>query len=403
MRVVHIVTAFPRFDDDLITPWLVPLLRELEHQGVSTEVLAPAYRGETGGSSRGIRVRRFRYAPARLETLTHDETVPDRLARRPSYAALLAPYLLGGSLAAARLGSARPDVVHVHWPMPHAWFGALLRAASGGHTAVVSSFYSVELRWVERRLPWLTPFLRWAIETSDGVTAISNATAERVRALVDRSVSVIPFGAAVEPRAGAPIPPALAGEHPLELLFVGRLVERKGVETIVRALPRVLERRSARLTIVGEGEWEAVIRAVVMQTGTQAHVRMTGRISAHELERLYARADIFVLPAVVDRKGDTEGLGVVLLEAMRFERPVIASNVGGIPDIVRHGETGWLVAPGDPGELAARILAVAEEPPKSRGVARRGREWAEERFALVRIAADLIDCYREAIAVRRGA
>ena len=218
MRVVHIVTAFPRFDDDLITPWLVPLLRELEHQGVSTEVLAPAYRGETGGSSRGIRVRRFRYAPARLETLTHDETVPDRLARRPSYAALLAPYLIGGSLAAARLGSARPDVVHVHWPMPHAWFGALLRAASGGHTAVVSSFYSVELRWVERRLPWLTPFLRWAIETSDGVTAISNATAERVRALVDRSVSVIPFGAAVKPRAGAPIHPALAGGRPLELL-----------------------------------------------------------------------------------------------------------------------------------------------------------------------------------------
>lgn len=403
MRVVHIATAFPRVDDDIITPWLVALLRALEEQGVSTEVLAPAYRGGRSGSHQGIRVRRFRYAPAPFETLTHEETVPDRLARRPWYAALLPGYLACGSLAAARAGSRKPDVVHVHWPMPHAWFGALMRAASGGHTAVVSSFYSVELRWVERRLPWLTPFLRWSIETSDGVTAISHATAARVRALADRSVSVIPFGAAVQPRPDSRSHRALAGDRRLELLFVGRLVERKGVETIVRALPRVLKQRDARLTIVGEGEWEPVIRETVTQAGVERHVRMTGGISADELERAYAAADIFLLPAVRDRKGDTEGLGVVLLEAMQFERPVIASAVGGIPDIVRHGQTGWLVEPGDAGSLAARILAVADEPATSRRVARQGREWVEERFGLRRIASDLIACYREAIAARRGA
>jgi glycosyltransferase involved in cell wall biosynthesis len=286
--------------------------------------------------------------------------------------------------------------------MPHAWFGALLRAASGGHTALVSSFYSVELRWVQQRLPSLTPFLRWSIEASDGVTAISSATAKRVRSLADRPVRVIPFGAALEPPTDVPIRPPLAEDRPLELLFVGRLVERKGVETIVRALPRVLERRSARLTVVGEGEWAPVIREAVARARVEPHVRMTGQIPATELERMYADADIFVLPAVIDRKGDTEGLGVVLLEAMRFGLPAIASAVGGIPDIVRDGQTGWLVEPGDPGALARRILAVADQPSTSRRVAQRGREWVAERFGLSRIATDLIDCYRDAIATRRG-
>ncbi len=402
MRVVHIATAFPRSGEDIITPWLVALLDALGDHGIMVEVLAPAYRGGRSGSLRGIPVHRFRYAPAWLETLTHDETVPDRLARRPSYAALLPSYMTGGSLAATRLGALRPDVVHVHWPMPHAWFGALLRAASGGHTALVSSFYSVELRWVERRFPSLTPFLRWSIEASDGVTAISSATARRVRSLADRPVRVIPFGAALEPPPDALVRPPLAEDRPLELLFVGRLVERKGVETIVRALPRVLERRRARLTVVGEGEWAPVIRETVTRAGVESHVRMTGQIPATELGRMYSDADIFVLPAVVDRKGDTEGLGVVLLEAMRFGRPVIASAVGGIPDIVRDGQTGWLVEPGNAGALARRILAVADQPSTSRLVAQRGREWVGERFALPRIATDLIDCYREAIVARRG-
>jgi len=170
----------------------------------------------------------------------------------------------------------------------------------------------------------------------------------------------------------------------------------------VRALPSVLERREARLTIVGEGEWEPRIREIVSAAGVESQVQMTGKISETELERLYAGSDIFVLPAVVDRKGDTEGLGVVLLEALRFGRPIIASDIGGIPDIVRHGETGWLVESGDPGGLARRILEVAGRPEESRRVAAFGRQWVDERFALPSITSDLIACYEEAVEVRRS-
>lgn len=414
MRVVHVATAFPRDRDDLITPWLVRLLVGLRERGVEAEVLAPAYRGLGSGRVHGIPVRRFRYAPAALETLTHDQTAPDRLRDRPAYAALLPGYVAGGIVAAARIGRERPAVVHAHWPVPHALFGAAMRAAAGGRTALVCSYYSVELNWVDRRLPWLRPFLRWTARTADAVTAISTPTAERLRGLVggDLEVRRIPFAAAVEEREGGEgaqpgegeVPPEahregrlpLAGDE-LRLLFVGRLVERKGVEVAVRALPRVLRERPARLTVVGEGAREAQIRDAARAAGVEDRVRFAGRVSDEELRRLYAACDVFLLPAVVDRKGDTEGLGVVLLEALRFGRPVVASDVGGIPDIVEHGRTGWLVPAGDPAALAATLLRLAADPEEARRVARRGREVAGRRFSWDRILDDLLDTYADAV------
>lgn len=419
MRVAHVVTAFPRHEDDVITPWLVELVRRSRLRGWDAEVVAPAYRGGGAREVEGIPVRRFRYAPAPWETLTHEETAPDRVRRSPRHAALVPFYLAGGLRAAWALGRGRPDVVHVHWPVPHALFGAAARAASRGRSALVCSFYAVEVNWVEDSLPWLRPFLRWSVRTADAVTAISTATAESVRRAGGRSPRVIPFAAAVEGPDGegdddgtegtgvAEGDPAdgrvpLSGET-LRLLFVGRLVERKGVEHLVRALPRVLERRDAELTVVGEGEWEPRIRRAAREAGVEDRVRLTGYLSREELSRAYRRCDIFVLPAVVDSKGDTEGLGVVLLEALRFGRPVVASNVGGIPDIVEDGRTGWLVPPGDPGALARTLLRVAREPEESRRVARRGRAVVEERFSWERILDDLEECYGQARAARGGA
>lgn len=405
MRVVHVVTAFPRHPGDVITPWMVELVRRSRERGLEAEVLVPAYRGGGARDVQGIPVRRFRYAPARWETLTHDETVPDRIRRAPAFAALVPFYLAGGTVASVDLGRERPDIVHVHWPMPHALFGAAARWASGGRSALVCSFYSVELTWVSRRMRWLLPFLRWSARTADQVTAISHPTADLVRRLTGADPLVVPFAAAVgdetESAAEETRAPLAGGpDEPLELLFVGRLVERKGVEVLVRALPAVLRRRRARLTVVGEGEWEPVIREAIREAGVEEQVRLTGYVSSEALARLYRGADLFVLPAVVDRKGDTEGLGVVLLEAMRQGRPVLASRVGGIPDIVVDERSGWLVPPGDPDALAEAILRAAADPDRTRAMAREGRRRAVEDFSWERVLDGLEDAYAAALARR---
>lgn len=408
LRVVHIVTAFPRHEDDVITPWLSALIRAQRARGIDASVLAPSYRGLGTRRVGEIEVRRFRYAPRSVERLTHDETVPDRLGRSPVYAGLLPFYLAGGILGAMRLGRERqrPDVVHVHWPVPHAVFGAAARSASGGRTAMVCTYYSVEIRWIERRMRWLKPLLAWSARTADGVTAISSETAARIPGRDDREVAIIPFAGALYPSDAKRRRPALSTGEPLRLLFVGRLVERKGVEHLVEALARVRRSRPAELTVVGEGEWKPAIQSAVEREGLEGHVAFAGNVSEEKLRECYESCDIFVLPAVVDSKGDTEGLGVVLLEALAFERPVVASALGGIPDIVIAERTGWLVRPGDAAELARTIEAIAADPEHARDVARRGRRFVEQRFSVERIAEDLETVYRSAIrrrAVRPGA
>jgi len=404
MKVVHVATAFPRDRDDPITPWLVELVRRQRQAGIDASVLAPSFRGGPSQEPVSVPVHRFRYAPRCVESLTHVQSVPDRIRSRPVFAALVPAYLAAGCRAAAAIGRGDgADVVHVHWPMPHALLGSAMRRASGGHTAMVCSYYSVEVHWVENSMPWLRPFLEWTVRSADAVTAISTSTADAVRTLVNRPVAVIPYAAVLpEVASGVERAPFADPEDPIRLLFVGRLVERKGVEVLVRALARLRHEREAELVIVGEGDREVDITRTAALEGVTRHVRMAGFVSPQRLAEEYAKCDIFVLPAVVDSRGDTEGLGVVLLEAMAHGRPVVASRAGGITDVVRDGDTGWLVDPGDAEVLASRLLEVASNPEQARRVAARGRDAAATRFSWDRILEATGIAYRTALEVRRG-
>jgi glycosyltransferase involved in cell wall biosynthesis len=395
VRILYIVTAFPRDSGDVITPWLTETISRLRDRRIDVEVLAPSYRGLGGQVVDGTRVHRFRYAPAPLERLTHDQTVPDLLRERPLYAGLLPGYLLAGSLSAARIArSGGFDVVHAFWPLPHGLFGLAARQYAG--LPLVSTFFGVELTWVRSQLPFLRPLLRTIVRRSDAVTAISSHTAEEIRQLdMSAGVVTIPFGAAhtddTENHRG-PRDAKDAGTY--ELLFVGRLVERKGVDFLIRAVAGLRGERSVRLTIVGEGPERPRLEALVEELRVADSVSFAGSVRADELGKLYRTSDAFVLPAVRDSKGDVEGLGVVLIEALMHGLPVVASRSGGIPDIVIDGDTGLLVPPGDVLALAGALGRLMDDPGLARRLASHGAEHVDHHFSWERIIDDLENLYR---------
>jgi glycosyltransferase involved in cell wall biosynthesis len=395
VRVLFIVTAYPRAPGDVITPWLLETIGRLRARGVEVEVLAPAYRGLGDQEVEGVQVHRFRYAPRGWETLTHDQTAPDRVRERPWYLALVPGYVLAGRRAARRLArSGRFDVVHAFWPLPHGLLG--MAAKRGAGTPLVSTFFGVELTWLESQLGFLRPVVRSIIRASDAVTVISSHTAAAVRRVAPEvPVRTIPFGAAVEVPDTDAEPPRRAPGEPYRLLFVGRLVERKGVQVLLAALPLLRARHSVRLSVVGEGSLRPALEARARALGIADRVEFTGAVSAAELNRCFRECDAFVLPAVRDAKGDVEGLGVVLMEALLHGRPVIASSSGGIVDIVRHGETGLLATPGDPGSLAAAIARYIEDPELADRLARAGREHVLRAFSWDAITDELLAVYRQ--------
>lgn len=396
MRLLHVVTAWPRHREDVVTPWLVALCERQAARGHEVDVLAPAYRGLGDQRARGVSVRRFRYAPARWETLTHDEATPDRLQRRPAYALALPTYLLAGALAGWRLGRERRyDAVHVHWAVPHGVSGWAAARGSGADATLVTTFYGAEIRWAERKFPPGKWFLRWYCRRSR-LVAISESTRAIVAPYADRPIEVVPYGVPLPERSAA-------GERweegPPVVLFVGRLVARKGVDRLIEALATIPD-RPWRLEVVGFGPEREALEARACALGIAERVRFLGRVSGGELVEAYRRAACLALPATLDERSDTEGLGVVLLEAMSHGVPVVATRRGGIPDVVIDGETGRLVDD----EIAAIAEGVAEildHPGRARRMAEAGRERVREVFGWDKIL-DRLDAIYESGPVDPG-
>mgnify|MGYP002621497316 CR=1 FL=1 len=168
-------------------------------------------------------------------------------------------------------------------------------------------------------------------------------------------------------------------------LFVGRLRIRKGVEVLLAALNEVPE---ARLDVLGDGERRREIATRIERLGLTERVRLLGRGSADEVHQRLAEAIAVVVPSTY------EGMPLVVLEAMECARPVVASSVSGIPEVVVDGETGWLVAPESPSQLAAALRAVLADPVEAERRGRAGRSRLDDRFR----PQAAVDCWLAALA-----
>ncbi len=371
-RVLIITTNFPRWEGDPHSPWLLELMERLRRQGYEFDILAPAFQGLEDHHIDGMQVYRFRYAPARWETLTHEEGAPNKIRKNPLYLLLLPFYVLAGMWAAWRLGRQRAyDIIHVHWPIPQGILGLLARRAGGGR--LVATFYGADLVLVQR-FPLLSKFLRRFVTQCDDFAAISTYTARELAHLSGQEPRVIPYGIHLPPEKDWPSTPG-------RILTVGRLIARKGHIYLIRAMSHLLDLPEAHLIIVGAGHERATLENEIRRLGLENRVTLTGRVSDDALEAYYQSCQVFALPAIVDEAGDTEMLGMVSLEAMRYCKPVVASQVGGIPDIIVEGVSGVLVPQKDPEALATAMRRLLTDSELARRIGHGGYDFARRNFS----------------------
>ena len=220
---------------------------------------------------------------------------------------------------------------------------------------------------------------RKALTGADLVLAGSEYTAGLARQLGVRNerLRVTRYGTDPErfrPLDATPLRARLGlGPSPV-LLTIARLVERKGIDSVLRALVEV--RRvvpNALYVVVGDGPERERLGALARELGVEGAVRFVGSVSDAELPLWYSLGDVFVMPSRSEPP-DVEGFGIVYLEAGACERPVVAARAGGVPDAVADGISGLLVTPGEPEELAQKLSELLRDPARAAALGRAGRE-----------------------------
>jgi glycosyltransferase involved in cell wall biosynthesis len=186
-------------------------------------------------------------------------------------------------------------------------------------------------------------------------------------------------------------PPA----SPFSILSVASLQPYKGLRHLVDACALLRDRGQAfRCTIVGGGELHAALSSQVAELGLGAHVSLVGPQPQERVTELLAQADVFALPSIITRAGKMEGLPVALMEALAVGVPAVATNISGVPELIRDGETGLLVEPGDAVQLAAAIERTTADPARAAERARAGRALVEAEFDLTRNVRQLVELFR---------
>lgn len=273
------------------------------------------------------------------------------------------------------------------------WFGAAaplglmapaLRAA--GAERLVATTHGHEAGWA--RLPVARRLLRRVGESTDTLTYLGEYTRSRIAAALtpDAAARMTRLPPGVDEKT---FHPGSGGDAVRERLGLGgrpvvvcvsRLVPRKGQDTLIAALPRILaEVPDAVLLIVGGGPYRAGLAKLARRTGVAHAVRFTGAVPWEELPAHYGAGDVFAMPCRTRRGGlDVEGLGIVYLEASATGLPVVAGDSGGAPDAVLDGGTGWVVRGEEPEETAARVVTLLRDPELRARMGARGRAWVEE-------------------------
>ncbi|WP_187271615.1 glycosyltransferase family 4 protein [Massilia arenae] len=236
--------------------------------------------------------------------------------------------------------------------------------------------------------------MRFAFDRARAVVVVSGELQAWVRTVSSQGRVVVLHNPVVLPQHAHGAEPAPA-RAPATLLFLGHLEASKGCHDLLRAMRTIVAAvPQARLLLCGDGQRDEA-RALVAALGLQANVDLPGWVDAGERAALLDAATVFVLPS------HAEGLPMSLLEAMAHGVPVVATAVGGIPEAVRDGVEGVLIAPGDTAALADAVLGLLADPDARTRLGAAGRERVRTEFSSTRMIATLEDLY-EKLAAREA-
>lgn len=378
--VLVLTSTFPRWENDREPAFIYELCRRLT-ACYNVTVLAPRSSGSKDYEEMsGLRIFRFSYYLRWWENLaTHSGGILSRLRANPLNYLLVPFFLFGQFRALVRLLRHESfDLIHAHWLIPQGLISVLGIMLTCRKIPLACTSHGGDLYALQG---WALQCLkRWVMDKSVAVTVVSQAMKKKVvdMGIASDKVHVISMGVDLK-HLFTPDPNVKRSSH--ELLFVGRLVEVKGLPVLLKAMPKLLVNKpDIRLSIAGAGPLEPGLRELALRLNISDKVDFLGMVPQRQLPILYQRATLAIFPFIMTKSGIQEGFGLVVVEAMGCECPVIAGDLPAIHDSITHEKNGLLVPSGSSELLADTILRALDDSDLRFRLARNGRKRVLEKF-----------------------
>jgi phosphatidyl-myo-inositol dimannoside synthase len=385
LRILTVTHNYPRFPGDPAGAFVARIAEGVAAAGHQVEVIAPHAPGTaTDEQVGGVQLHRFRYAPGAFERVAYTGGLHQRTLFTPLAALGFPGFLLAFARAVSSMVNRfQPDLIHAHWWMPSGWF------ASRQPVPYLLTCHGSDVRLLERG-SIVQKAARNVFRRAACVTTVSTFLARDVERLVPalgRPAVVTPMpvdvGRFLQDRT------AMKASPPL-ILYAGNLVESKGVDVLLRAVAELGGRGiSHQLKVLGEGPALKGLQALAQQLGISSRVTWSPFVPQTQMPSEYSAATVTVLPS----RGQAEGLGLTLVEALLTGSAVVGTAAGGIPEVVRHEVTGLIARDGDPADLASQIQRLLADVPLRESLTRAGKEHVLRTYAPEPTIGRFLDLY----------
>jgi len=398
--ILFLTSCYPKSKGEPSGIFLHYLAKELKSSGWKVIVQAPNFPGgKECETIDGVEVRRFAYFFPAWQGLCYRSGILTNLRQSPFLWLQVPLFVCSMFFHSARLiRREKIDLVHAHWALPQGLVGGILQRLL--NVPVVLTVHGGDAFAFRGRIGGA--FKRLALRNVAACTANSDSTQREIRKYEPAlDVKLIPMGVDADHFHPKSFEQSLRQELGIQgemILFVGRLVEKKGVHHLLNSMPAVIGAfPQAVLVIVGDGTQRAELERSAQRLGIKSSVRFLGKIPNEDLPKYYAAAHVFVGPSVVDKFGDTEGLGIVFLEAAASQLAMIGTSVGGISDVLIDRVTGTQISPNDSDQMAHEITRLLRNPELRNRLGQRARQHVEENFSWKQVASSFTALFQEVI------
>ncbi len=396
-------STFPKWEKDSELRIVLDIAQNIKkyYPSVNIFVLSPHHKNSKKKEIiNNIKIYRYQYFFEHLEKLHHGDGMLANIKKNKLLLFLLPLSIISQILAIKKIVKKHNiNIIHAHWLIPQGFIAVLYKKIFNKNIKIICTLHGSDIFSLQNII--LKNLKKYILKNCNLISAVSSTIKKEILKykISSQKIKIIHNGIDLNFTHITKNKNDLKRQYNISsfcLLFVGRLNEQKGIKYLINALPKVIKKLpKIKLLIIGEGPDKNKIKKQVQKLNLNQNIIFTGKIENQLLPSYYNMADIFIGPSIITKNNSTEGFGMVLLEALINETPVITTNSGGMTDIIENNISGIIVTPKNSGAITNAVLDLLNNHNKRKILSDNGKKLVLDKFNWKKISFEYFSAYQQ--------